>query len=168
VSSTPCNATSTSIVVQPGFAITSGDADLTRFEGSPPSDKVWNWTFDNELGDAGTGDFTYSTTYACLDLRSSVASSGPSHRHRIIKQHANKFAPPNILTNRVSEVQAMCGELYKGMLGGWNYHSHKDDLYFLGMDPRIKIRAFKFISRNGYGPTTSSIVSLLCFKDKTS
>jgi hypothetical protein len=169
VASTSCNATPTTIAVQPGFAITSGDADLTQFEGST-GDKVWNWTFDNRLGDAASGDFTYTTTSACLDLRSSVANTGPAHRHRIIKQHANKFAPDNILATRVSEVQAQCGELYKGMLGGWNYSLPKgwsNQLYFLGMDPRIKIRAFKFIDR-GAAISTSRVVSLLCFKDKTS
>jgi hypothetical protein len=155
------------VSVQPGFSITEGDADLTRFESST-GDRVWNWQFDNVQWDPVSNNFKYAVSSACLELRSSTASSGPAHRHRIVKKTANKFAPSNILTNRVSEVQAQCGELYKGMLGGWNYHAHFNDLYFLGMDPRIKIRAFKFISRNGYGPTTASIVSLLCFKDKTS
>lgn len=154
------------VSVQPGFSITEGDADLTRFESSS-SDRVWNWQFDNVLWDEVTNNFKYSVSSACLELRSSVSSAPPNHRHRIVKKTANKFAPANILDHRVSEVQAQCGELYKGMLGGWNYTGYSTQLYFLGMDPRIKIRAFKFIDRGAAVPT-ASIVSLLCFKDKTS
>jgi hypothetical protein len=171
VASAPCPAGF--IAVQPGFrigtaALPGGDADVTRFESSN-GDKTWNWTFDNRLGDQGSGDFIYTTSSSCLELRSGVASSGTAHRHRIVKKQASSYSQPNILATRVSEVQAHCGELYKGMLGGWNYNlasGWSTQLYFLGMDPRIKIRAFKFIDRGGAVPT-NQVVSLLCFKDKT-
>jgi hypothetical protein len=171
--STPCAPGF--VAVQPGFQITEGDADLTRFDSSA-NDTTWNWEFDNAAWDPVSNNFKYKYSYSCLELRSGTSSGGPTHRHRIIKQTARKFTPPTILATRVSEVQALCGELYKGMLGGWDYSQgsfgpgppfYWTQLYFLGMDPRIKIRAFKFIDRGAAVPT-SNIVSLLCFKDKTS
>jgi hypothetical protein len=66
-----------------------------------------------------------------------------------------------------------CGEHYKGMVGMWN--SHHDSLYYLGMDPRIKSRAFKFVNIDplppgiaGPGFDHSLDLRLSCFKDRTS
>ena len=40
-------------------------------------------------------------------------------------------------------------------------------VYFLGMDPRIKTRAFKFANRGHSGSPVAVPVYLVCFKDKT-
>jgi len=170
VQQTSSNCPSGYIAVQPGFEFTTGDADVTESD-SANSNKAWTWSLDNGLWDTTTNTVVAKFTRSCLELRSQAASDGSGHKHRIVVQKANAFAPSTVLASGTSEVQAQCGQLYKGMLGGWDYSSfggtdYSTQLFFLGMDPRIKIRAFKWIN-NGAAVNTSDVVSLLCFKDKT-
>jgi hypothetical protein len=156
-----------SIVAQPSFSITAGDADLQASYPNPTA-TTWTWKFAN-----ATASFTGAVSWSCLPLKSSNPSSGPNHKHRIVKNLAKIFTPNDaIKKTSVGEKQAICGEHYKGMIGGWDItagpnpwqfrHLH---LFYLGMDPRIKSRAFKFINKDSV--QQSPDLYLVCFKDRT-
>jgi hypothetical protein len=147
------------IVVQPSFVVTAGDADLVASYPTANATR-WTWKFESLLP-----GFSATVSWKCLELRSQAAPDG--HKHRIVRRMASLFIPNAIAAASVGEKQAICGEHYKGMIGGWDYSGvgFFDQLYFLGMDPRIKHRAFKFINRNG-APKVPDLY-LVCFKDKT-
>lgn len=151
------------VVAQPSFEVTAGDADLVA---SYPSlnGRVWNWKFDNIA--TSTPAFSATVSWKCLELRSGTASSGPAHKHRLVRNMAKTFEPSTGLgPKRVDTKQAICGAHYKGLLGGWNVSGFASQVYYLGMDPRIKSRVLRFVNRDSAqrNPPTP----LVCFKDRT-
>jgi hypothetical protein len=108
---------------------------------------------------------TWTITYRCLTLKSSVVNS---HTHSIIP----RFSPNPMMTltslggNSTTEVQEACGEHEKGLI-----HAIDTDgpsapfLYWHGMDPRIKARAYRFENTSG-GPI-NVWTGLICFNDRT-
>jgi hypothetical protein len=162
-----------SIVVQPSFRVNSGDADLVESRPLNSNDRQWEWTWANSQS------LDADHHIRCLSLKSNTSTgSGDAHKHRLIKQWATKRAPSDgkFKKSSVSEVQMVCGEHYKGVLGGWDWtgslwggpaYGGPYYMHFLGMDPRIKTRAFKFINRNAADQAADGLF-LVCFKDKTS
>lgn len=98
-------------------------------------------------------------------------------------------SPSMVKKNSIAEVQLHCGEHYKGLVGGWHVgpgtpHDDADGpggaagvpyslpnpgygyLWFLGMDPRIKTRAFRFINAHLVNDYRADLY-LVCFKDRT-
>lgn len=159
------------IVAAPGFEVTAGSDtyyDLTR---STPSANATQWDWEWFNYSTGADGIKVTHSWRCLTLKSSAAGS-PPHAHRIVRNRVSRTG--TIPAGTIREVQASCGEHYKGMIGGWDLRTQTSAgppptyagyLWYLGMDPRIKSRAFKLANptatpRDGTG-------YLVCFKDKT-
>jgi hypothetical protein len=154
------------IAVAPGYYFLSGGngrlvASRTTLAGDPsPLGRNWAMAF---VFDAPT---TYKRFYSCLRLTSNPAPDG--HRHRIVVQRVGGSPVPNVTipAGDTVERQVACGDLYKGMVHGFDVDpSDAPYEYFLGMDPRIKTRAYRFYND---GPADIKVwTGLTCFKDKT-
>lgn len=162
------------VPIAPGFDMTVGSHEgygylQENWNAQTGNDVGWKWRFNVVQANAAplTDNFQVEVSYRCLRLKS-TPNTGPSplpHAHRIVQQYKTKTA----LTHPARTFQTHqvhCGEHYKGMVGMWNLHS--DWLYYLGMDPRIKSRAFKIV-HTGFGPPASETADfrLSCFKDRT-
>ena len=146
------------VAVQPSFTVTAGDADLVASYPSADA-RAWNWRFENVQP-----GFSATVSIHCLALRSSAGPGG--HRHRIVKRFATRFNPADaVRPASVDTKQALCGEHYKGLIGGWDVSGVFGQVYYLGMDPRIKHRVFRFVNRDTVQHDPP--VYLVCFKDKT-
>jgi hypothetical protein len=77
-----------------------------------------------------------------------------------------------IPAQQTSEVQVICGEHYKAMLGAWDFTGFHTVLWYLGMDPRPKSRSFKVLNTGpainvSFSPPAGPKFGSLCFKTKT-
>jgi hypothetical protein len=155
------------VPIQPSFDFSTkgGYGYLQRsWNASTGSGDVgWSWRFN--VVQAGlvvnNDEFQVSLSYRCLKLKGS-ASGSPSHAHRLVQQYKTKLAQ-NQTARTFRTHQVDCGEHYKGMVGAWD--SSDNSLYYLGMDPRIKARAFKFVNTDTADHTVD--LRLSCFKDRT-
>lgn len=160
------------VPIAPGFDMTAaghqGYGYLQENWHAPAAANIgWKWRFNVVAADnpPATENFRADLSFRCLKLKSDP-NTGPSpapHSHRIIQQYKSKMNINHVFRSFDTH-QQHCGEHYKGMVGMWN--SHHNDLYYLGMDPRIKSRAFKFVNV-GLADHTLDI-KLSCFKDRTS
>lgn len=158
------------VPIQPGFDMTAteGYGYLQKsWNATTGTDVGWEWRFNVTSAAAAPASDNFSVTlkYRCLKLKSDP-STGPSpgpHSHRIIQQYKSKLNI-NHVQRTFDTHQVNCGEQYKGMVGMWDTGSN--DLYYLGMDPRIKSRAFRFVNI-GFADQTVDL-RLSCFKDRTS
>ena len=156
------------IAVAPGFNFPNGyDGRLVASRTSLPGDagvsvgRNWSMVFEMD------GNDTYTTYMRCLKLKSSPGPGG--HTHKIVVQHVGGSPTPttSIPATWTQEVQSTCGELYKGMVHGFDTTpSYAQYLWFFGMDPRIKARAYKFYNADPSNPI-KVWTGLTCFKDKT-
>lgn len=158
------------IVVAPGFDVTSGSGGNGDLVVSKPdaSDSTWTWKW--AAMDSGASGIKVTHSWRCLTLKSQAYQS---HTHRIVKQVRSQT--DTIPANVTSETRLSCGELYKGLIGGWdlsgtaNGHGGTahvfDYVWYLGMDPRIKTRAFKWANNDSIAQPVDTY--LVCFKDKT-
>lgn len=158
------------VPIAPGFDMTATDGygyvqrswDATTNTGI---DAAWSWRFNVVSASAApaTDNFQVVLSYRCLK-RKSANNTGPpaAHAHRIIQQYKTKTGL-NHPKRTFQTHQVNCGEQYKGMVGMWD--SSSNFLYFLGMDPRIKTRAFKFVNLDTADHTVD--LKLSCFKDRT-
>jgi hypothetical protein len=159
------------IVIAPSFTVTSGDPDLVlSYPGSPssPNLRTWKWAW------YAPAAATISHDASCLQLRSGPASSGPPHVHRLVVNFVHtttSAANHGVKHQTIMERQRSCGELYKAVVGAFDIRSAWDNVngwmrtYFLGMDPRIKTRAYKFVNLSSSDSAVD--VGAVCFKDKT-
>jgi hypothetical protein len=160
-SSCPANT----IAVAPGFETIAGDARLVASRtslatGEPAVGRNWAMAFNS---DGGT---TVKRYMRCLDLKSNPGPNGAAHR--IVVSRVGGLPSPNftIHPGDTVEKQSICGELYKGMVHGFDVSAGDAPFeYFFGMDPRIKARAYKFY--NGGLGNIKVWTGLTCFKDKT-
>ena len=153
------------IAVAPGYEFTSGTGRLvasrTSLAGDAGTSIGRNWSMVFALD----GSAQWKTYFRCLQLRSNPVGG---HRNRIVVQRIGGAPTPNvsISAGHTKEVQSSCGEVYKGMVHGFDTTpSYAQHLWFFGMDPRIKTRAYRF-----YNDDASPIkvwTGLTCFKDKT-
>lgn len=167
------------ILIQPGFvtAFTNHHIVTSRPDYSTTWNfRDWEWTVWDDSGAGGGATFTWR----CLDVKSS-RHPGPltGHTHKLVynlktTDWDNTGVPvkPQIGKQQVSERQQHCSEHYKGMIGGWdvsdawtNAPVHHMWIYFLGMDPRIKSRAFSFLNLDAVAGNVSTY--LACWKDRT-
>jgi hypothetical protein len=151
-----------SIVVAPGFRITDDD-HFARIFGSIHNNtnlRSWKWGFAvDSLNEPGKVE----VSWRCLNIKTSLPSSGPNHRHRIVyKLKTSTVTIP--ANNSPTERKLVCGEHYKGVVAGW-WTNDPFDVYYLGMDPRIKARAFKFVNTGGFDRDVD--LALICFNDRT-
>jgi hypothetical protein len=171
------------MLIQPGFNVDPiGMPDLVE---SMPKDNAgvwdkrsWTWTFFSTSAVAGT------VTWRCLDLKSSTPTPAGTHTHSVVVNRKRTTFPLGLSAKAVRERQQDCGEHYKALVGGFDLtKSFNADVpfsagppvvdhvpahmgaYFLGMDPRIKTRAFKFVNLESTAYDVD--VAAVCFKDRT-
>jgi hypothetical protein len=153
------------IAVAPGYTINSGSGRVVGSRtslggGEPPALSNWSMAF---VFDAPS---TWTTTYRCLKLESNTVSG---HTTSIVP----RFSPnPSMTFNSIApgqttEIQETCGEHEKGMVHAFDTDGPSAPYeYFLGMDPRIKTRAYRF---QNAGPIPINVwTGVLCFNDRTS
>jgi hypothetical protein len=150
------------IAVAPGFAFTSGSGRVvgSRAPLSNEFDPLRNWSFAFVLD----GPSSWTTSLRCLSLTSSVAHG---HSHKIQVTTVNDPGPSQTVNpGETTELRVNCNDYSKGMVAGIDTtgpFALQD--WFLGMDPRIKQRAFKFFNS---GVTPMQVwVGLTCFNDRT-
>lgn len=169
------------ILIQPGYKTAFTDHHLVYSRPIPTSwnGRSWGWTvYDDDGGTVNNA----TVTWRCLDVKSSAASNGP-HTHKLVfnkketQSDGTGLNPPKFPGQHMGERQQDCGEQYKALLGGWDITEafvaavaapvvpHHMAMYFLGMDPRIKTRAFKFVNLDNVAKDVT--VAVVCFKDRT-
>jgi hypothetical protein len=151
------------IAVSPGYTFSSGSGHVVGSRQSLPneSDPARNWAMAFWLDGAST----WTTSFRCLTLKSSTTNG---HWHKIQPSLIGfPQAPATVGAGEVTELQVHCGETAKGLVGAFDtfpWFAEQD--WFLGMDPRIKTRAYKFFN-SGASPMLVW-TGLTCFKDRTS
>ena len=149
------------IAVSPGYQFGSGGGHIVGSRTSLPSefDPLRSWAMAFWL-DAPS---TWTTYFRCLTLSSTSAAG---HAHRIKTRFAgHPQAFVNVDPGR-TEVRTDCGEREKALVGQFDafpWFAEQD--WFLGMDPRIKQRAFSFLNTGG-GPM-QVWTGAMCFNDRT-
>lgn len=143
--------------IAPGFAWT-GDSygnPVKRWPASPASLTRWDWRF---VTDSAGGSVALS--HRCLNRRTQVAGG---HRHRLTRQFRSRA---ETLVRGLSTVASECGQIYKAALGAWDLGGFAafDELWFLGMDPRPKIRAYRLLNDDGASRTAE--FGAVCIKDR--
>lgn len=153
----PCAADE--VYIAPGWNVTAGNA--TPFSSYPePNLSQWSYGF------YVTSPNTALTVYGrCLKYRTGVTNG---HLHKLYAEHRNGPVEHFNKGNSVWEHQISCGEHQKGLVGGWSMfdpsqHWNNFSWYFLGMDPRIKTRAYKT-----FGTGAGGQYFLVCVNDRTS
>lgn len=178
------------IAVSPGFNWETDDTWGKPYKRTPTpgsANRSWDWGFFSPTGG------TVTVSWRCLNLLTDYYPGPAGHRHKLISSYKPKVSPPaaTLGANEVSEVQVACGALYKAMVGAWDFGAggageaakydgyawlaadNAQKLWFLGMDPRPKVRAFKVLNTALTGapamPTaTTTKFGAICFKDRAS
>jgi len=147
------------IYIAPGWKVDAGAA--TPFSSYPESNlREWSYGF------YVTKPTTELTIYGrCLTLKTAVAND---HDHKLYAHHRNAPVQHFNKGNGVWEHQLSCADHQKGLVGGWSLFKNDQhwDLFnwhFLGMDPRIKARAYKT-----YNVGANGSFYLVCVNDRTS
>jgi hypothetical protein len=180
-SATPCGVKE--MAIQPGFKWAGGGTAYGKPYKRTPSTgtsstkwRAWDWGFFSPTGG------TVTLTWRCLPYLSDYNQPlAPHHRHaiRVAPRTGTTPNPGTLYGSRVTEIQVICGEHYKAMLGAWDFgytgyvwdtpvgtYNHR--LWYLGMDPRPKARAFKIMNTDPLPTDGSSMFGALCWHDKTS
>lgn len=146
------------LAVAPGFDFTSNPG---RVYGSWPSEnfRSWQWAFLN------SDSSHVVVSFRCLATKTAPTGSGP-HAHKIKYSWFPNYAgflehlPVAHQTNKTLS----CGAQEKGMVGAY-WISNPSHVWFLGMDPRPKIRNYRYY----YDGVGSDVVyhALLCINTRT-
>lgn len=137
--------------------------------------RQWNWGFFTPTGG------TVTLTWRCLPYLSDYNQVPlPHHRHaiRVAPRTGTTPNPGTLKKGQVTEIQVICGEHYKLMLGAWNFGysgytwnlaDYFKKIWYLGMDPRPKARAFKVMNTDSSSNVDgSTFFGGLCWQDRTS
>jgi len=145
------------IVISPGFQITAGAA---RIVGSYGSSNLRDWTWKFRVSTPGTSINVYAR---CLKNFTGYYGGAPkNHRHKIYAYYTTSPVQHFDKGNGVYEHQIECRQDQKGLVGGFDV-SGNPSWWWLGMDPRIKTRAFKT-----FGTSAGGSYSVICVNDRTS
>ena len=148
------------LAVAPGFNYTAGSGRIYR---SWPSANFRNWQWAFVVG--GPADLT--VYHRCLAIKTGPGGNGP-HAHRLYADWLPGYNGDfdNIPMSDSFERRLSCThQSYdKGMVGAFwiNDPSH---VWWLGMDPRPKTRAYRFW--NDGGGNHGTYVALLCIGSRT-
>lgn len=164
------------IAIQPGFEWRTPDSYGKPWMRYPTSTSLWRnykWGFFTPTGG------TVRLYWRCLPLLSDY-NVPLGHRHKLVKTPKLTPTPVGALIkkNSVTEVQVICGDQYKAAIGVWDFgytgyvwnvpaNSYYKRLWYLGMDPRPKSRAFKILNTDSVDIAANPKFGALCFKTKT-
>ena len=150
------------LAVSPGYVFTGGSGHIVGSRPSLPneSDPGRNWAMAFWLDGAST----WETSFRCLTLKSSTVDG---HAHKISPSLVGfPQVPDTVHAGETRELQASCDEHAKALVGAYDtFPWFAEQLKFLGMDPRIKTRAYRFANT---GATDMLVwVGAVCLRDKT-
>lgn len=157
---TACSSSPNRIMVGMGFEVPGANNRVNQYKReSQAGQRNYNFGFYSDTG--GTID----VTWRCLEVRS-VGAGSPAHRHRLVSYH--KAVTRTAKANQTQTLSVDCGEHYKAVIGTWDFGANYgfDKLWFLGMDPRPKTRAFKVLNASG-GDFPNVVFDAVCLKDRT-
>jgi hypothetical protein len=185
VDTTGANCPTNTILVSPGFnfgpitdpgppvdlAADSPEGNNRLYHSKGTNLRNWTWKFDNSaLPSAWTT--TVTTSWRCLKIKVPTAPSGEKHK-LVAKYRTSVFNPSGSGT---SEGRLDCGDHYKAIVGGFGIddpvgglygaNNEFDNVYYLGMDPRIKQRAYKFLNKHASGSFTVDL-AVACINYRT-
>jgi hypothetical protein len=166
------------IAVSPGFQFdrTMGVGDIYRSRYRLNNYRGWSWGFWVE-----PGPFDLDLTFHCLDIPTQPAGN-PNHIHDLVFDfEPGAFFPAIPNTNIAGDPDGAgpqrsvetrvrnCDSHEKGMVHSFdldvgNLHAGHF-LWFLGMDPRIKSRAYKILNTSTLAQDAQ--FGLMCFNDRT-
>src|SRR3954451_6666947 len=168
------------MAIQPGFQWAGSGTNYGKpYKRTPTSGtsstkwRSWSWGFFSPTGG------TVTLTWRCLPYLSDYnVPLAPHHRHAIQVAPRNNTTPnpATLYGSRVTEIQVICGEHYKAMLGSWDFGysgyswapgDYFKKLWYLGMDPRPKSRAYKILNTDPANINGTTMFGGLCWKDKT-
>jgi hypothetical protein len=149
---------SNQLAVAPGFNFTAGSGRIYR---SWPTStfQSWHWAF------LANDSATVNVYFRCLSIKTAANGSGP-HAHQIQYSWVPGYGgslyhlPVGSQVNR----ELSCGAQEKGMVGAF-WIDDPFHVWFLGMDPRPKIRNFRYW--NAGGGADSVYHALLCLNGRT-
>jgi hypothetical protein len=143
-----------------GFDWSAGAArgNISKRWPTSPAVRGWDWTFYAD----GAG--TVNVSWSCLRLSTNPAGATP-HVHRMVKLLVTDGKV--VRRDSTGTYELACGQLYKAGLGAWDFGANFQHtrLWFLGMDPRPKLRAYKFL--NADGVNRNADVADVCIKERT-
>lgn len=121
----------------------------------------WQWRF--RVNNNPSDPVDLSVSVYCLRIKVGPASSGTSKHKLTIKRNKDYLA--SLPANAITERSLSCGDHYKAMVAGW-WLTDPDFTWYLGMDPRLKSRAFRFL--NSHATLSKTVeLSALCFNYRT-
>ena len=163
------------IMVANGFDFTGGDpaigsAHVNQYQREVVTNagRAYNVGFLSDSTRALSADpvtYPQHISWRCLELRSNSAGS-PAHKHRLVYYH--KAVTKSVKKNLAQTLSVDCGDHYKAVIGTWDFlgnHGFKK-LWYLGMDPRPKTRAFKVLNADPTNDWNASF-DAVCLKDRT-
>lgn len=151
------------LAVSPGYAFSTGGGHVVGSRPSLPNeaDPLRNWAMAFWL-DAPS---TWTTSFRCLTLKSSTTNG---HAHKAFAKLVGfPQVPAAIGPGETTELQTSCDEQAKALVGAFDtfpWFAEQD--WFLGMDPRIKTRAYRF--HNAGAAPMLVWTGAVCLKDRTS
>ena len=174
------------IAVSPGWRWTQGYGDIYQSiyrNSTPLSFRDWVWGFW-----VHPGNFKIQVSHRCLWFTSLTAGTKP-HRHQFVYEfdpgyntligggantliaadpdgNPNQVGPGGTLTSVETRVRN-CDSHAKGMVHSFDLDPLQAGqyLWFLGMDPRIKSRAYRI--QNKDAAVRPAQLGLMCFEDRT-
>lgn len=148
------------VAVAPGFNFTSGNGRIFR---SWPSmnTRNWSWAF------VVNGPADVSVYHRCLAVKTGAGGNGP-HAHRVFAGWfpgvGGDFGAIPVSTGFERRYSCESKAYDKGMVGAF-WIDDPTHVWWLGMDPRPKSRAFRFWNDSLSGNGT--YVALLCVGSRT-
>jgi hypothetical protein len=123
----------------------------------------WQWRFrvNNHVGD----NVDLSVSAYCLRIKVvSPGSGGNTSKHKLIVKRNKDVLNTSLPGNAITEKQLTCGDHYKALVAGW-WLDNPDFTWYMGMDPRPKTRAYRFLNSHGASETVD--LAALCFNYRT-
>ncbi|MBB3045690.1 hypothetical protein [Nocardioides soli] len=147
------------VAVAPGYDFTHGSGRL--FINWPSANsRGWLWGF--VVNDAATVD----VSFRCLRVKTDRGGPHPRHVHKVSASwwpNGHQGSLRHLPASPAWEEQQSCDSQAKALVGAF-WIQHPEYSWYLGMDPRIKTRAYKFW--HTAGPDVAW-VSTLCVGDRT-
>jgi hypothetical protein len=150
------------VAVGPGFKMLSGaDAWLKSSYPGNPLSSSWNWNF------VVSAPSSMEVSVLCLSTKT-YKKSGHAHKLNLnLKPGHWPLGAQTLKKKKVQEKKVACYDQSKAIVGAFGiapwYHGK---IHFLGMDPRVKARAFKFWNTDQWS-NLPVYVAAICLDDRT-